>query len=297
MVDRTHYVSEDKMPKLALRQIFGRQQLSEHLCLAATEMGLLSIDTFAILGDSLTTAKDILKRLWPDLTALGPDPPRQEIALMSLAAYAARRARVEEDPLKVPETPQEDYVDFRARFVDAHPDVILIDAQKIYGAPFYEFAEIRTWAVQRSGLTRNAEDLLTISKADEPDQVTDMSHEFLMISQCRWAPFSICLWREMVSACGAADASLPDEILAGLRIDWKASLKDVEEGSALGPFFAYEEVDRVINCHDWIPTQRKNKVRGYDSATINGINLATEITKKLQLPSTDSNVAVIRMLR
>ena len=42
---------------------------------------------------------------------------------------------------------------------------------------------------------------------------------------------------------------------------------------------------------------QKNKVRGYDSATINGINLATEITEKLQLPSTDSNVAVIRMLR
>ena len=129
----------------------------------------------------------------------------------------------------------------------------------------------------------------------------------------------------MVSACGAADASLPDEILPIARsgrwpsfnkpqpllltVDqleqrvwefrakvmsnirkteitvhsaevWKASLKDVEEGSALGPFFAYEEVDRVVSCRDWIPTQRfeviqKNKVRaGCDSATINGINLA-----------------------
>ena len=79
---------------------------------------------------------------------------------------------------------------------------------------------------------------------------------------------------------------------------WKASLKDVEEGSALGPFFASEEVDRVVSCRDWIPTQRfeviqKNKVRGCDLAT----NLATEITEKLQLPSTDSNVSVIRVLR
>ena len=103
---------------------------------------------------------------------------------------------MEEDPLKVPEMPQEDHADFRARFVDAHPDVILIDAREPHRkfverlnrdflahgmAPFYELAGIRTRAdtiVQRSGLTRNAEDLLIISKADEPDQVTDMSHVF-----------------------------------------------------------------------------------------------------------------------
>ena len=150
-------------------------------------MGLLSIDAFAILGDSLTTAKDTLQRLWPDLTALGPDPPRQEIALMSLAAIWQAASALQSMwpgglvPLKVPDMPQEDHVDFRARFVDAYPDVILIDAQKICGAPFYEFAEFRTRAdtiVQRLGLTRNAEDLLIISKADEPDQVTDMSHVF-----------------------------------------------------------------------------------------------------------------------
>ena len=43
--------------------------------------------------------------------------------------------------------------------------------------PFYTVAEIRTRAdsiVQKSGLTKNAEDLLTISKAEEPEQVTDV---------------------------------------------------------------------------------------------------------------------------
>ena len=43
--------------------------------------------------------------------------------------------------------------------------------------PFYAVAEIRTRAdsiVQKSGLSKNAEDLLTISKAEEPDQVTDV---------------------------------------------------------------------------------------------------------------------------
>ena len=52
----------------------------------------------------------------------------------------------------------------------------------------------------------------------------------------------------------------------------------------------------------WIPTQRfevvqKNKVRGVDSATSNGINMATVVTEKLELPCTDANVAVIKWLR
>ena len=53
---------------------------------------------------------------------------------------------------------------------------------------------------------------------------------------------------------------------------------------------------------DWIPTQRfevvqKNKVRGCDSATTNLINQITVITEKLQLPSTDTNVAALRLMR
>eukprot|EP00434_Breviolum_minutum_P005737 symbB.v1.2.005053.t1/scaffold291.1/size238869/18 len=52
----------------------------------------------------------------------------------------------------------------------------------------------------------------------------------------------------------------------------------------------------------WIPTQRfevvqKNKLRGVDSATVNGINMATKITEKLEIPSTDGNVAALRWLK
>ena len=42
---------------------------------------------------------------------------------------------------------------------------------------------------------------------------------------------------------------------------------------------------------------QKNKVRGCDSATSNLINKTAVITEKLQLPSTDLNVAVLRELR
>lgn len=42
---------------------------------------------------------------------------------------------------------------------------------------------------------------------------------------------------------------------------------------------------------------QKNKVRGCDSATTNLINQITEISEKLQLPSTDVNVAALRRLQ
>ena len=83
---------------------------------------------------------------------------------------------------------------------------------------------------------------------------------------------------------------------------WEATLEDVREGSCLGPIESEEDVSSLLGCEDWIPTQRfevvqKNKVRGCDSATTNLINPATIITEKLQLPSTDSNVAALRRLR
>lgn len=83
---------------------------------------------------------------------------------------------------------------------------------------------------------------------------------------------------------------------------WDATLEDVAEGSTLGPFSEAQEVTSLLGNDEWIPTQRfevvqKNKVRGCDSATTNMINQITVITEKLQLPSTDTNVAALRLLR
>ena len=83
---------------------------------------------------------------------------------------------------------------------------------------------------------------------------------------------------------------------------WDATLEDCAEGSCMGPWFSEDEISDKLRCKDWIPTQRfevvqKNKVRGCDSATTNMTNQITVISEKLQLPSTDSNVAAIRMIR
>ena len=83
---------------------------------------------------------------------------------------------------------------------------------------------------------------------------------------------------------------------------WESTVEDVVEGSCLGPFFDQNQITEIVGTDRWIPTQRfevvqKNKVRGCDSATTNMINRITVITEKLQLPSTDSNVAALRALR
>ena len=87
-----------------------------------------------------------------------------------------------------------------------------------------------------------------------------------------------------------------------LRKIWESTLEDVDEKSCLGPFYDHDQISHITGSEFWIPTQRfevvqKNKVRGCDSATTNLVNQATVITEKLQLPSTDSNVAALRELR
>eukprot|EP00438_Fugacium_kawagutii_P023814 Skav204935 [mRNA] locus=scaffold2514:68997:87350:+ [translate_table: standard] len=214
MVDRTTYADEAHTPKIALRQIFGRLGLREPLCRAAADASLLTVEVFAMLGDTAANAKTALRTLIP-AASLGTDAATTELSLMQLAAvwhschalqgqFATRRARMEEDPNKIPELAQEDHAEFRNRFVTAHPDVILLDSKEphkkfveklnrdflVLGIlPYYTVAEIRTRAdaiVQKAGLSKSAEDLLSISKADEPDPVTDVQtllhrvHAFFM---------------------------------------------------------------------------------------------------------------------
>ena len=61
------------------------------------------------------------------------------MALVPCSSRAIRHeaSSHEEDPNKVPELAQEDHAEFRARFVTAHPDVILLDAKE----PHKKFVE------------------------------------------------------------------------------------------------------------------------------------------------------------
>ena len=214
MVDRTQYTA-DKIPELSLRQVFGRQRVTEALCKTAADAGLLTIETFAMLGDNIAAVKATLRQIIPDAASFGVDAPAQELALTTLAAvwktcstmqdhFAARRAKMEEDPSKVPEIPGEDHAAFRDTFVARHPDILLPLHREphrkfvervqrdhmVHGfVHFYEVAEIRTrneQIAQKSGISKSAEDLLRIVTVDQPvsasseSQVMDKLHAFFV---------------------------------------------------------------------------------------------------------------------
>eukprot|EP00913_Durusdinium_trenchii_P008689 g8162.t1 len=196
-------------------QIFGRQRVPTDLCKVVADAGLLTVETFAMLGDTIAAVKQTVKTMLADDSKLGADPPRQELALTSLAAvwrtcstmqehFAARRAKMEEDPNKVPEIPGEDHAEFRQQFIARHPDVVLPHHREphrkfverlqrdflVHGAVnFYEVGEMRTrneTIAQKSGISRSAEDLLKVVQVDQPvhmvseSQVMDKLHAFFV---------------------------------------------------------------------------------------------------------------------
>ncbi|CAE7942400.1 unnamed protein product, partial [Symbiodinium necroappetens] len=200
MVDRTVYPDKDKVPELALRQIFGRQKLPEPLCLLMADKGMLLVERMAIVGDD---------------SKFGPDGPAQELSLTLLTAVrksasvlqehiSARRAKMEEDPSKIPEIPGEDHAEFREIFVNHHPDVILTYMREphrkfverihrdflVHGAvAFYEVAEMRTRAdrvVQTTGFSKTSDDLLRVVQTDNKvsiasdSDVMDRLHAFFI---------------------------------------------------------------------------------------------------------------------
>ena len=214
MVDRTTY-DDARVPDLALRQVFGRQRLDTGLCKLMADSGLLTVEMFAMLGETISAVKGTLKALVPDQSKFGADEPAQELALTTLVAvwktcsvmnehFAARRAKMEEDPSKVPEIPGDDHAEFRDQFVRKHPDILLPHHREphrkfverlqrdfmVHGSvQFYEVGEIRTRSetiVQKSGLTKNAEDLLRVVTVDQPmaaaseSQVMDKLHAFFV---------------------------------------------------------------------------------------------------------------------
>lgn len=213
MVDRTEYPG--KVPELSLRQIFGRQKLERNLCVLAAECGLLSIEMFAMLGDTIQGVKATLQTLIADEAKLGADESSRALSLTALAAvwkmcstlqeqFASRRAKMEEDPSKIPEIPGDDHAEFRDQFVSAHQDVVLPPHREphrkfverlqrdylVHGSvPFYEVGEIRTRTeqiVQKSGLSKNSEDLLRVVTVDQPvaaaseSQVIDKLYAFFI---------------------------------------------------------------------------------------------------------------------
>ena len=85
---------------------------------------------------------------------------------------------------------------------------------------------------------------------------------------------------------------------------WNDMIADRDLGYAVGPFHSASEVTLEVGSDKWFPTPRfpleqGTKIRGIDDASVAGseVNLAAAATEKLQVPSTDTNIAMLRSLK
>ena len=150
-----------------------------------------------------------------DESLLGPDPAAHELALTSLARiwkscstlqehFASRRAKMEEDPNKVPEIPGDDHAEFREQFVLKHPETSAASQvrradERVYlvhgSVPFYEVGEMRTRSeqvAQKSGLSKNAEDLLKVVTIDQPSFPNNRSWTSCVLFRSHSSILNIC---------------------------------------------------------------------------------------------------------
>ena len=108
MVDRTTY-PKDEVPELLLRQLFGKHNVHEDLCLLMAKHGLRSVEHFAMLGDNLEMAKKTFIAMITDVAKLGATEAAQQTALLYICTvwkfctalcehFALRRAKMEERP-------------------------------------------------------------------------------------------------------------------------------------------------------------------------------------------------------
>ena len=196
MVDRTVYNSKETTPDLALRQVFGRHKTPSEVCVLFANNNLLSIEVVAVLGDSHDSVRRNFAMLIGGEEHLGSSDQIKTLRIIQVIAVwtscshlnactAQRRAKMEEDPHRIPEIPQEDHGDFRSRFVSAHEDMILnmwnephkkfverVHRDYIVNGsiPFYEVGEMRTRSeviAQKSGLAPSADQLVRLCRTDE----------------------------------------------------------------------------------------------------------------------------------
>ena len=76
---------------------------------------------------------------------------------------------------------------------------------------------------------------------------------------------------------------------------------NVTLASQMGPFYSEDEVARRVGTKNWVLNPRfgllqKGSARGIDDGASSKVNATAQVQEKLQVPSTDDSVAVIRTL-
>ena len=200
MMDETRYASLDMTPELALRQIFVKTRMPSNIRLLVANKGLLDADAWAAVGEALEQFKTNITRLLT-AEALGADEAEREGNLICLSATwrkcralaegrDTRRARLEEDPLRIPEMGVQEFAQKRVLLMEAHKDILLTDhcephkkLVELIDRDFmvhevilpYDIGELRVKAdkiVKKGGLSKTTEALLKVSQDSVPAVVS-----------------------------------------------------------------------------------------------------------------------------
>jgi hypothetical protein len=206
-LDATIYTDKEHTPELALRQIFVVTNVDLAQRKALADMMFVKVDNFAAVADSATGFRtQICLILSANAASADADGLGNSIAAKAanlaflsgawrkcatLATHRdSQRARLEEDPLKIPEIALGDYSMMKTKFLKDHVDVIMTDFREPHKRFIerllrdftinevilpYELGEVRLKSekiTQSAGLARTPELLLKIAKIDEAATVT-----------------------------------------------------------------------------------------------------------------------------
>ena len=215
-VDNTDYKGAGVAdpPEPGLRTVFVHEKIDEALRIALAKKGLTTIRKFAMLGQTEDKFEARLKSILGG--DLGADAPTQDLNLtmlgvvwkscqVSMEFEFTQRARLQEDPTKIPEMANSDAGDMRERFWRAHPDVILTSSNEphkkliemvnrdlaVLGVmKFYELGAIRVKkddVKSTPGLTKTVDNVLKmaeetdLAEVNTDDEVINRIHCFTIL--------------------------------------------------------------------------------------------------------------------
>lgn len=136
MADSTNYTAENT-PELAVRQILLKSRAPENLGVALANLGFIDPDSWSAIADFQSDFKEAVKGLVTEADLSVDERSRNATLILLTAAWKkctalascldTRRARLEEDPHRIPEIGVQDHSQMRTNFQARHPDVILVD--------------------------------------------------------------------------------------------------------------------------------------------------------------------------
>ena len=155
VVDPTVY-PDDAIPELPLRQVLHSAGVPAEIRVKIAASGVKDLDVYCNLAekanDFVLAIKDIIGGQDPLGAANVAVVVRAKLisswkkALSVQESNTSARRKLQEDPLRIPEIPIQQYNEYRAAFVEKHPDFMMLK----YREPHQRFIERLTRDLDRT---------------------------------------------------------------------------------------------------------------------------------------------------